>query len=128
MAINVYIPTPFRELTAGQGHVSASGETIADLIGDLERQYPGIEARICDGAVVHHHVNVFVNGQEMRSLRGEATRLSDGDEVAFIPALCGGQDSPEPGRRSERTSPSASFDLARRPMRPLTSVHRRGTT
>ncbi|SRR5579883_1632375 len=95
MAISVYIPTPFRELTAGQGHVSASGRTIADLIVDLERQYPGLEARICDGPVVHHHVNVFVNGQEMRSLHGEATQLSDGDEVAFIPALCGGDRCPD---------------------------------
>lgn len=128
MTINVYIPTPFRELTAGHGHVSASGETIADLIVDLERRYPGLEARICDGPVVHHHVNVFVNGQEMRSLRGEATRLSDGDEVAFIPALCGGQDTLVPARGSKRTVPSASFDLARRPARQSTSVHRRGTT
>lgn len=90
MSIKVYIPTPFRELTAGQGHVSAQGQTIDDLIADLECRYPGLRARICDGPVVHHHVNVFVNGQEMRSLRGESTPLSDGDEVAFIPALCGG--------------------------------------
>lgn len=90
MAIRVYIPTPFRELTAGEGHVSAEGKTIEELIGDLERRYPGLRRRICDGPVVHHHVNVFVNGQEMRSLSGEATRLADGDEVAFIPALAGG--------------------------------------
>ena len=90
MPIDVYIPTPFRGLTAGRGHVSAQGGTISDLIADLERRYPGLRARICDGACVHHHVNVFVNGQEMRSLRGEATPLSDGDEVAFIPALVGG--------------------------------------
>jgi molybdopterin synthase sulfur carrier subunit len=38
-------------------------------------------------------VNVFVNGQEMRSLDGDETPLSDGDEVAFIPALVGGQPS-----------------------------------
>lgn len=91
MAISVYIPTPFRELTAGRGHVSAQGRTIADLIVDLEQRYPGLRSRICDGANVHHHVNVFVNGQEMRSLSGEATVLADGDEVAFIPALVGGR-------------------------------------
>ncbi|MGH2457335.1 MAG: MoaD/ThiS family protein [Chloroflexota bacterium] len=93
MAINVYIPTPYRGLTAGQGHVSARGATVADLIEDLERQFPGLGGRICDGPVVHHHVNVFVNGQEMRKLRGEATPLTDGDDVAFIPALCGGRDN-----------------------------------
>jgi molybdopterin synthase sulfur carrier subunit len=90
MPIKVYIPTPYRELTAGQGHVCAQGRTVAELIADLDRRYPGLRARICDGAGVYHHVNVFINGQEMRSLRGEATPLSDGDEVAFIPALVGG--------------------------------------
>ncbi len=90
MAIPVYIPTPFRDLTAGRGHVLADGTTIAEVIADLERQYPGLAARICDGNVVRVHVNVFVNGQEMRCLRGEATGLTEGDEVAFIPALVGG--------------------------------------
>ncbi len=91
MSIAVYIPTPFRDLTNGQGHVDAEGRTIGELIADLERRFPGLGKRICEGQSVRQHVNVFVNGQEMRSLAGEATRLSDGDEVAFIPALVGGQ-------------------------------------
>src|SRR5713226_1022129 len=91
MAIAVYVPTPYRDLTTGQGHVQAKGDTISDLIVDLDRRFPGLGARLGKGGVVHHHVNVFVNGQEMRSLAGEATHLSDGDEVAFIPALVGGQ-------------------------------------
>ena len=90
MSIKVYIPTPFRSLTGGQGHVTAHGDTVAAVITDLERQYPGLRERICDEGVVWHHVNVFVNGQEMRSLQAEATPLADGDEVAFIPALAGG--------------------------------------
>jgi proteasome lid subunit RPN8/RPN11/molybdopterin converting factor small subunit len=92
MAIAVYIPTPLRGLTGGAGHVHAAGTTIAELIGDLDRQYPGLGARLCEGKLVRQHVNVFVNGQEMRCLAGEATALADGDEVAFIPALVGGQE------------------------------------
>lgn len=90
MAIAVYIPTPFRDLTAGLGRVSAHGATIAELIDNLDREYPGLGGRIRAGGAVHLHVNVFVNGQEMRSLANEATRLRDDDEVAFIPALAGG--------------------------------------
>jgi molybdopterin synthase sulfur carrier subunit len=86
----VYIPTPFRDLTGGQGHVPADGATIAELIVDLDRRYPGLGDRICEAGAVRHHVNVFVNGQEMRCLQGEATRLGPEDEVAFIPALMGG--------------------------------------
>jgi len=93
MAIRVYIPTPYRELTDGLGHVTAEGETIGALITDLDRRYPGLRDRICDDAAVRNHVNVFVNGQEMRSLQDEGTPLREGDEVAFIPALAGGSRS-----------------------------------
>ena len=90
MAINVYVPTPFRDLTAGAGHVQAEGSTVRDLITDLERRYPGLAGRICERGQVRLHVNVFVNGHEMRCLNGESTTLNPGDEVAFIPALVGG--------------------------------------
>src|ERR1035437_1677182 len=93
MAVNVYIPTPFRDLTLGLGHVQADGPTVSDLIADLDRRYPGVAGRICVGGQVRLHVNVFVNGQEMRCLNGEATGLHPGDEVAFIPALVGGSGS-----------------------------------
>jgi len=39
---------------------------------------------------VHHHVNLYVNGEEIGALQGTATRLKDGDEVSIIPALAGG--------------------------------------
>src|SRR5947209_5569577 len=96
MAIRVYVPTPYRDLTGGQAHVHAAGQTITDLVGDLERQFPGLGGRISVNGSVRHHVNVFVNGQEMRSLNGCATLLADGDEVAFIPALMGGRGGSDP--------------------------------
>jgi sulfur-carrier protein len=91
MSVSVYVPTPFRDLTSGLGHVWADGATVGDLILDLDRRYPGLADRICDRGAVRVHVNVFVNGHEMRCLNGEATRLDAGDEVAFIPALVGGR-------------------------------------
>ena len=39
---------------------------------------------------MHHHVNVYVNGEEIGALEGQATRLKAGDEVSIIPALAGG--------------------------------------
>ena len=43
-----------------------------------------------DTGEVHHHVNVYVNNEEIGALRGQATPLRPGDEVAIIPALAGG--------------------------------------
>jgi len=96
MPIHVYIPTPYRDLTGGQAHVQAAGRTIIDLVVDLERRFPGLGGRISVDGSIRHHVNVFVNGQEMRSLGGCDTPLADGDEVAFIPALMGGQGYSDP--------------------------------
>ena len=39
---------------------------------------------------MHHHVNVYVNGEEIGDLQGQATPLKAGDEVSIIPALAGG--------------------------------------
>ncbi len=91
MALIVYIPTPLRRLMGGQPRVEAQGGNIAELIESLEVRFPGLKGQLCrEDGQIKHHINVFVNGQEIRSLQGEETVLRDGDEVAFIPAMAGG--------------------------------------
>jgi len=48
MAIKVRIPTPLMKLTDNQSEVSAEGETISDIINNLENQFNGIKDRICE--------------------------------------------------------------------------------
>ena len=43
MAIKVRIPTPLMKLTDNQSEVSAEGETISDIIDNLENQFNGIK-------------------------------------------------------------------------------------
>ena len=38
------------------------------------------------------HINIYVNNQEIHELKGKATPVGDGDQVAVIPALAGGAD------------------------------------
>ncbi len=90
MAVTVYVPTPFRNLTEGEARVKVAGQDLAEAIDVLEASYPGFRARVCVDGQLKHYVNVYVNGDEVRSLAGLQTRLADGDEVAFIPALAGG--------------------------------------
>jgi len=42
MAIKVRIPTPLMKLTDNQSEVSAEGETISDIINNLENQFNGL--------------------------------------------------------------------------------------
>ena len=87
----VRIPTPLRKYTAGAEAVEAEGATVAALIDDLERRYPGIRERICDEkGEVRRFVNLFVNGEDIRFLQQLATAVKAGDEVSIVPAIAGG--------------------------------------
>ena len=95
MAITVRIPTPLQRLTNGQGEVSCEGTTVTELLNDLEKQHPGIKERICDEkGKLRRFVNVFVNEEDIRFLKGDQTAVKDGDEVSIIPAIAGGAEVP----------------------------------
>ncbi|MCC6961539.1 MAG: molybdopterin-synthase adenylyltransferase MoeB [Dehalococcoidia bacterium] len=91
MSVTVYIPTPFRHLVGNRANVQARGETISDLLVDLDHQFPGFRAQVVDSTGERaRHINIYVNQVEIENLEGESTRLNEGDEVAVIPALAGG--------------------------------------
>jgi adenylyltransferase/sulfurtransferase len=91
MGAKVYIPTPFRALTGNQATVEIEGGTVAHLIDALDAQFPGIRERVLDAhGEIHRHVNIYVNEVAVENLKGKETALTDGDEVALIPAIAGG--------------------------------------
>jgi molybdopterin synthase sulfur carrier subunit len=91
MAVQVYIPTPFRRATANQDRVAVDAPDIKALLDSLESRFEGLRGLIRNEAgEIHHHVNLYVNGEEVSRLQGLATALQAGDEVSIIPALAGG--------------------------------------
>jgi sulfur-carrier protein len=90
--VQVKIPTPLRKYTAGSGGVEADGGTVAALVDDLERRFPGLKERICDeSGQVRRFVNIFVNGEDIRFLKHLDTTLKAGDELSIVPAIAGGR-------------------------------------
>jgi molybdopterin synthase sulfur carrier subunit len=91
MPVRVLIPTPLQRLTQNQAEVSAEGGDIRELIEYLERQFPGVKARLCDEqGALRRFVNIYVNEEDIRFLKGDMTPLKDGDEVSIVPAIAGG--------------------------------------
>ena len=91
MAIKVRIPTPLQRLTKNQEEVSLEGSTVRELVTNLEKSFPGIRERLCDEkGELRRFVNIYVNEEDIRFLKGEDTPLKDGDEVSIIPAIAGG--------------------------------------
>ncbi|HEX6499926.1 MAG TPA: MoaD/ThiS family protein [Micromonosporaceae bacterium] len=91
MAIEVRVPTILRSYTGGQKSVEGSGDTLADLIGDLDARYPGIRGRlITDQGGLHRFVNIYINDEDVRFLGALDAKLNDGDNVTILPAVAGG--------------------------------------
>lgn len=91
MAVKVRIPSPLQKLTKNQSEVSANGKNIKELFSDLEKQYPGLRDRIYDeSGSLRRFINVYINEEDIRFLKGEESEVKDGDDVSIIPAIAGG--------------------------------------
>jgi molybdopterin synthase sulfur carrier subunit len=88
---SVRIPTPLRKLTSDKDEVTINAANIAELIEQMEAQYPGIKNRLCDETGnVRRFINLYVNNEDIRFLSGKETALKEGDIVSIIPAIAGG--------------------------------------
>ncbi|PYN99714.1 MAG: molybdopterin synthase sulfur carrier subunit [Candidatus Rokuibacteriota bacterium] len=87
----VRIPTPLRALTKGSAEVQAKGESVAAVVEDLERQFPGLRERLVDeGGELRRFINIYVNEEDIRFLDGKKTALKASDQVSIVPAIAGG--------------------------------------
>ena len=86
----VRIPTPLRTLTGGEDQVQAVGDTVKDVIENLEKNHPGIRERLLDDKGVRRFVNIYVGDEDIRFLDGLATPLKESDEISIVPAIAGG--------------------------------------
>ena len=91
MAIEVRVPTILRSYTGGSKVVEGAGDTLGDLLTDLDGKYAGLRGRLitADGGL-HRFVNIYVNDEDVRFLGSLDAKLSDGDAVTILPAVAGG--------------------------------------
>ncbi len=70
--------------------VEVAAGDIASCLDELEIQSPGLKKHLYNNkGELHPFIDIFVNGDSMRSLQGLATPLKDGDEVRILPAFAG---------------------------------------
>jgi sulfur-carrier protein len=88
MTCTVRIASPLHSYTAGASRVDGHGNTLAEVLGDLERRFPGIRFRMIDEQNrIRPHLRLFINSDEARDL---AAAVRGGDTVHVICALSGG--------------------------------------
>ena len=90
MSIEVSIPTILRSFTNNARNVSATGSNLAEVVADLDSQFPGIGDRLIEDGGLRRFVNVYVNDEDVRFLGSLDVALKDGDVVTILPAVAGG--------------------------------------
>lgn len=91
MAIDVRIPTILRTYTGGDKAVQGSGDTLAELLADLDSRHTGLRARlITEEGALHRFVNIYVNDEDVRFIGSLDAKVADGDTVTILPAVAGG--------------------------------------
>jgi MoaD family protein len=92
MSLKVVIPTPLRKFTNGAESVEVEAATVQEVLDSLDSKYPGFRASICDeSGSLRRFINIYINGEDVRFLENLATPVTDGAEVAIVPAISGGR-------------------------------------
>jgi hypothetical protein len=69
----------------------AKGRTVAEVIADLERQYPGVSRYLLeDHAALRQHVNVFIGEKPVADRNGLSDPVSEDVDLFIMQALSGG--------------------------------------
>ncbi len=89
--IEVILPRALLEYAQGRDTVQLSGHTLAEILGGLDAEFPGLRERIVDDqGKIRRFVHVFVNGDSVHLLEPEAVELRPGDQVHILPSVAGG--------------------------------------
>jgi molybdopterin converting factor small subunit len=88
MACTVHVASPLRDYTHGAARVQAQGSTLAQVLADLDRRYPGMRFRVLDEQLrIRPHIRIFVAAQEALNLE---QAVLPKDTVHLLCALSGG--------------------------------------
>jgi molybdopterin synthase sulfur carrier subunit len=84
----VWIPPLLRDLTGGQETVTVPGGRVSQLVAELERRFPGVQARLCESGTLRPGMVVVVDTAV--SGLGLLQPVGPDSEVHFLPAIGGG--------------------------------------
>ena len=84
----VLIPSQLTSYTAGATRVEAAGATVAAVLDDLDRRFPGLKFRVVDEQDrVRRHMRLFIGQAETRDV---GRPIGPADELLIFGALSGG--------------------------------------
>jgi molybdopterin synthase sulfur carrier subunit len=86
----IRIPPTLRQDTNGARQVKAAGGTVRELLDDLMDQFPTLRTQLVEDDEIAPFVNVYLEGEDVRTLEGLDTPVEDDATVILLPAMAGG--------------------------------------
>lgn len=88
---NFRVPLMLRPTVGGERSVAAEGATLRELIVNVDRRHPGFAGQLLesDGGQ-RPFVNIYLNDEDVRYLKGLDTSVDEGDVISILPAVAGG--------------------------------------
>ena len=86
----IRIPPTLRAEVGGERQVPAQGDTVRELLDDLMDRFPGLRTQLVEDDDIAPFVNVYVEGEDVRTLDGLETPVRVGATVILLPAMAGG--------------------------------------
>ena len=86
----IRIPPTLRGETEGAREVEARGDTVRELLDDLMGRFPALRGQILREDDLAPFVNVYVEGEDVRTKEGLETRVDEDATVILLPAMAGG--------------------------------------
>jgi molybdopterin converting factor small subunit len=91
MAVKVIIPTPLRPYTGKRESVELQAATVGEALASLTTLFADLKKHLySDDGKLRSFVNVYVNDEDIRYLRGDQTPLREGDILSIVPSIAGG--------------------------------------
>jgi molybdopterin synthase sulfur carrier subunit len=84
------IPPTLREETGGEREVLAEGKTVREVLDELAARFPALGSRILENGGIAPFVNVYVEGEDVRTREGLDTPVDEATTVILLPAMAGG--------------------------------------
>ena len=87
----IRIPAALRDYTGGKAEMPVTAGTVGHALNSLSAAHPQLKRHLyTEHGELRSYVNVFVNEDDVRTLRGLETSIRDGDTLMIVPSIAGG--------------------------------------
>jgi adenylyltransferase/sulfurtransferase len=87
----ILIPTPLRQFAEKNDTVEAEGATVGEVLAALTTRFPDLKKQLySEEGKLRSFVNVYLNDEDIRYIKKDASPVAAGDTLSIVPSIAGG--------------------------------------